>query len=105
MRLVLDLDGTQVEFVQPGVDGEYPWLTKVGTLLLAARAGHLEGIGTGEAANVTVELDNTGRQASELIGYRPRTRGWIYDDAGAIFFVGLIQSIQYGWALVLTLEA
>lgn len=96
---------TSLEFVEPGVDGPYPWLVKVDTLLLAARAGHLEGVGVGETANMRVELDNSDRQASALIGHAPRMRAWVYDDDDELYFAGLIQRIDYAHPLVLNLEA
>ena len=98
-------NAVDLEFVEPGIDGEYPWLSKVGVLLLAARAGHLDGLGVGEAANMTVELDNAQRQASALIGRPIRARGTVYDDADDVYFAGVVQQIQYGGRLVLTLEA
>src|SRR5207342_3761013 len=72
--------GPQFEFVEPGVDGEYPWLVQVDTLLLAARAGHLQGFGVGEMANMRVSLDNRDKQASTVLGYALRLRAWVYDE-------------------------
>lgn len=98
----MTVGGTDLEFV---ADGEYPWLVKVGTLLLAARAGHLEGVGVGESANMTFELDNIDRQAAALLGRPVRAPAAIYDDAGDVFFSGLVQSISYGAVLTGTIEA
>lgn len=104
MRLVLGLDGVTVEFVEPRASGPYRWLTGVGSLLLAARAGHLEGAGVGESANVTVELNNDGKQASTLLGRPLRARAWLYDDDDELLLAGLVASVGYGRALSLTLE-
>ena len=105
MRLVVTVGGADVEFVERGTDGEYPWLTGVGTLLLAARAGHLQGVGAAESANMTVQLDNLNRQAFDLLGYCPRAPAVVYDDDGAELFAGLVQQMAFGALLSLTLEA
>lgn len=105
MRLVLELDSVTVEFVEPRAAGEYPWLVRVGSLLLGARAGHLQGVGVRESANVTVELDNGGKRAASLLGRPLRARGWLYDDADELMLAGLIASVSYGRNVGLTLEA
>lgn len=105
MRLVLDVRGTQIEFTEPGTDAPYPWLAKVGNLLLAARAGHLSGLGIGETANVIVDLDNANRQFSSLVGYCPRARATLYDDDDDVYFDGLVQQVAFGQTCALTLEA
>ena len=104
-RLVLEHDGVLTEFASPGTDAAYPWLVKSGSLLLGARAGHLEGIGVGESANMTVEIDNADKQASALLGYCLRAKAWHYDDDGEQDFAGLVQAIDVANPLVLTLEA
>lgn len=103
-RLVLDLSGTSIEFVERSTDGAYRWLIGADNLLIAARATHIDGYG-GESANMTARLDNSGRQASELLGYPLRARAWFYDDAGELEFEGLVQAIDIGPTLALTLEA
>ena len=105
MRLVVTTGGVELTFTEPVDGGAYPWLTKVGALLLAARAGHLSGVGVGESANMTVELDNTRRQAATLLGFCPRAPAVVYDDEGDEFFSGLVQRLDFGAVLVLTLEA
>jgi len=105
MKLVVSVDGVDLEFVAPGASGRYPWLVKVGALLLAARAGHLEGLGQGESANMTFELDNIGRQAADLLGRPVRAPAVLYDDAGDEFFSGLIQQVSYGAILSGMIEA
>lgn len=99
----MNLGGTEIEIAERGTDSPYPWLTKAGNMLLAARAGHLQGIGVGESASMTVELDNSDKQASALLGYCLRARAWFYD--GDDVFPGLIQQIEVGHPLILTLEA
>ena len=105
MRLVITVGGVDVEFTQPGASGEYPWLVKVGTLLLAVRAGHLDGVGVGESANCTFELDNINRQAADLLGYCPRAPAVIYDAAGDVWFRGLLQQMTFGTRLTGAIEA
>lgn len=105
MRLVVTVDGTAIEFVQPGADGEYPWLVQTGTLLLAARAGHLSGIGIGESANMTAGLINTNREAAGLLGYCLRAAAEYYDDDDELLFSGLVQQIALGGVMTLTIEA
>lgn len=105
-RLVLDIDGAEITIHPPGVScSPYPWLTKAGNLLLAARAGHLESVGVGESATMTFELDNEGRQASELLGFCPRVQARYYSADGELFFSGLVQEIGFGHPLVLTVQA
>lgn len=105
MRLTLQLGATSLEFVEPRMAGAYPWLVSVGTLHLAARAAHLSGLGTTEAASLQVELDNSGRQAATLLGRPLRARADVYDDAGDAFFSGLIASVAYGPTLTLSVES
>lgn len=105
MRLAVTAGGVDLTFTEPQASGAYPWLVKVGPLLLAARAGHLSGVGIGESANMTVELDNTSRQAATLLGFCPRAPAVVYDDAGDEFFSGLVQRLDFGALLALTLEA
>ena len=104
MRLVLTLDGIDVEITERGDGGPYPWLAKPGVLLLAARAPHIEEPGVGEAANITVELDNTDKQAAQLVGYCVRAAARLY-DGDDLYFSGLVQHVEYGMPLALTLEA
>lgn len=105
MRLDLTIAGVVLQFTQPTAGGEYPWLAKVGTLTLAARAGHLEGVGVGEAANVSIELDNSGKQAATLLGFPMRARADLYDDDDELLLTGLVASANYGRVLVLGIEA
>lgn len=103
MRLLVDLDGTEIEITESG--GAYPYLSKVGTLLLEARAGHLDGIGIGESANLTVDLANDGNKASTLLGRPLRATATVYDDDDDEFFAGIVQAVSYGTTMGLTLEA
>lgn len=106
VRLVITLDGVSTEFVSPGHDGPYPWLSRFGGLLLEARAGHLDGgVGTRESARMTFELDNIDRQAATLLGRPLRAQAVAYDDDGNELLSGLVQSIAYGTTLVGTIEA
>lgn len=105
MRLVVYLDPCPIEFTEPLSGGEYPWLTKVGTLMLAARAGHLDGIGVGEGANIEVELDNAGRQATTLLGYPLRAPADVYDDDDELLLSGLVARFTPARAVSMTIEA
>lgn len=105
MRLLLDLDGVEIEIVEPRASGPYPWLVDVGDTLLAARAGHLEGVGVGESANVTVAIDNERKQAATLLGRPLRARAWLYDDDDELLLGGLVARCTVGRTMGLTLEA
>lgn len=105
MRLVIRIDGVDFEFVEGRADGEYPWLGKVGNLLLAARAGHLESVGLPETASITVQLDNENRQAATLLGRPVRAGATLFDDEDETLFSGLIQKIEYGPTLAITIES
>ncbi len=102
MRLVLDLDPSQIEFVEPLDAGPNPFLLSVGTLRQAARAGHLEGIGSSESPSVDITLDKAARK---IIGRPLRARATIYDDDDELYFVGLISGGTYGAVINLTVEA
>lgn len=105
MRLVIVQDGVSIEFVEPRTAGAYPWLVGVGTLLLAASGGHLDGAAVGESANVDFDLDNQDRQAATLLGRPIRALATLYDDADDELFAGLISDIRYGPKLEGTIEA
>jgi len=81
-----------------------PWLTKLGRLSLRARSGSVRGDFSNETATLTVTLDNRKRQASTLLRQPLRARGEVWID-DALYFGGLVQSIDYGPTLALTIEA
>jgi hypothetical protein len=103
-RLVLSLDPSEVAFTKPGASGPYPLLLSIGTLRLAARAGHISGIGSTESTSVTVSLDNTGGHAAAIIGRPLRVRARIYDGPD-LFFDGTVAAIAYGQTIELQIEA
>jgi hypothetical protein len=103
-RLVLFLDTSEVPFTKVGESGPYAMLLSIGTLRLAARAGNISGIGVTESTSVRVQLDNTGRRVSKIIGRPLRVRAEIYDGED-LFFVGTVASISYGQTVEITLEA
>jgi hypothetical protein len=96
MTLTIWLEDVPIVFTEPRTGGAYDWLTSVGPLALAARAGHLEGIGIGETPNLELELDNTNRQASRVLGQALRARVDVADNNGDPYFSGLVASIAYG---------
>lgn len=105
MRLVITLADVELEFVEPGADGAFPWLTQVGALLLNAIAGHLQGTGVSETPNIPVTIDNRDKQATRLLGFPLRAPAVLYDGDGEEFFAGLIASVKYGRTLDLSIEA
>lgn len=105
MRLVLTLGATVLVFTEPTTRGEFPWLTGVRALQMGARAGHIDGIGTTETANVEAELDNDGRQAWRLIGQPLRAPAELQNDAGETVFPGTVAAVAIGRTITLTLES
>jgi hypothetical protein len=103
-RVVLSLDPSDVAFTKVGDSGPFPLLLAIGTLRIAARAGHISGIGTTESTNVTVSLDNTGGRAAEIVGRPLRVQAQIYDGPD-LFFTGTVASIQYGRTVDLLIQA
>lgn len=104
MRLVLDLDPSAIEFVEPLSPGANPFLLSVGSLHLAVRAGHLQGIGSSESPSVDVKLDNSGRRAGRIIGRPLRVRATLYDGAD-VYFTGIVEDATFGPIIGLTIEA
>lgn len=105
MRLLLDLDGAQVTFDRQQSTGAYPWLVEVGVLRQSARAGTLSGLGRNQTPDLSIVLDNRGKQAVSLIGYPLRRRAQAFDKAGALFFSGTVARVAVGRNMTLTLEA
>ncbi|MDP2786249.1 MAG: hypothetical protein Q8O38_16900 [Sulfurimicrobium sp.] len=103
----LELDGCWLKFHRQGTTpsgASYPLLSEIGTLRSTARAAHLEGIGAGEAPNISVTLNNPKRRASDLIGLPLRRRARI-EDAGGVLFEGVVSNITYGNTLTLEISA
>lgn len=105
MRLVFYFDGATAEIGGRSSDGPYPWLAGVGNLNIAARAGHLSGIGATESPNLAATIDNEGKQATALLGRPLRVPVDAFDDDDALFFSGLVSGVTYGPALAVTVEA
>jgi hypothetical protein len=103
-RIVLSLDPSDVAFTKVGDSGPFPLLLAIGTLRIAARAGHISGIGTTESTSVTVSLDNTAGRAAEILGRPLRVQARIYDGPD-LFFTGTVASIQYGQTIDLLIQA
>lgn len=105
MKLVVTRGGARLEFTPPGSGGEFPWLSKVGTLAIVARAGHLDGAVVESESTLEFDLDNTARQAATLLGHCVRATAEVYDDNGELFFFGLIQRVTYDAMLAGSIEA
>lgn len=105
MRLVLHLTPAAVSFSEPTSGAAWPLLLEVGALRLAVRAGEASGIEVGEAPSVTVTLDNRGRRAATIVGRPLRAAAEVYDDAGALFFAGMVARVEYGRVVTLELQA
>jgi len=105
MRVVLTLAAGAIEFTPINSDGPWPWLVRPGALRIEARAGSVSGFGSGAAPTGSFELDNTGNQASDLIGSPLRARAEIFDDDDVSAFVGLVSSIRFGKTNEYTLES
>lgn len=105
--LVIETGGIEIRFCLPGhAPGilAFPLLAEMGALRSAARAAHLEGIGTSESPNVTVTLNNVGNKANDLIGFPLRARARIEQD-GETLFEGVVSRVDYGVALNLEISA
>jgi hypothetical protein len=105
MRLLLYCDPSTIEISELGDAGAFPWLAGVGNLNVAARAGHLAGIGATEAPNLTVQIDNDRQQATALLGRPLRVAAEVYDDNGDLFFAGLVSTVVYGITYDVTIES
>lgn len=95
MRVVFHVAPSDVEFVEPGADGPYPYLLEVGELNIEARVGTPAGIASTEAPSIAVGFSNCENRASSILGWPLRLRVDIYDDANEIFFSGSIASFSF----------
>lgn len=86
-------------------DAAYPYLVGTGTLRMAARAGQSAGLGVGESPSFDVELRNDKRQAVSLIGTPLRSPLRVYDDAGDVFFEGIVSKVNLGRNVSLVIES
>lgn len=105
--LSIELDGCWLRFHRQGATASgasYPLLSEIGTLRSTARAAHLEGIGAGEAPNISVVLNNPKRRASDLIGL-PLRRNARIESGTEILFEGVVSGIEYGNTLTLEISA
>lgn len=105
MRLVLDLGANDITFAEVGSGGAFPYLLEVGDLRIAARAGYLAGLGSGESPSLAVALDNTGNRAAEIIGQPLRAAATVYDDDGSVYWSGIVSEAAYGRTIDLTIDA
>lgn len=106
MRLDLTLAGGVIPFSRVNEDGEYPYLIGAGTLRMAARGGRYAGLGVGESPSIEVRLQNNARQVMDVLGTPPlRAPATLYDDAGEVFFEGIVSKVVLGRVVILTLES
>lgn len=104
MRVVIWIADTAIEMTTRENGGPHPWLVGISDVLLAARAGHLSGVGVGETPNMTIDIDNEDRQAATLLGRCLRARVDVYYPTD-LLMTGIVQAIVYGRTLTLTVEA
>lgn len=102
MRLELALPPSVLTFTYARDGGPLPWLLKVGTLRLQARVGQS---GSAETASMEVTIDNSGRQAADVIDHPLRARATVYDDDDSIFFDGVVSFVEYLRIITLTIQA
>ena len=102
MRVEIVLGGATLSFARAGSADAFPWLTSVGTVRMAARAG---GYGVTESSSLEVAIDNAGRQAARILDAPLRRLARVYDDDGRLFFRGTVQKAEVGRELRLTIES
>lgn len=106
MRIEIDVGGATLPIGEL-TDGAAPYryLIAVGSLRMAARAGHLAGLGVGESPNLDVLLQNNRRQATTLVGTPLRAPVRVYESDGSLFFDGIVSKVTLGKTLTLILES
>lgn len=106
MRIEIDVAGATLRLAElTDTDAEHPFLVSVGSLRMAARAGHLAGLGVGESPNLDVLLQNNKRQAIGLLGTPLRAPVRVYDKDGSLFFDGIVSKVALGKTLTLSIES
>lgn len=106
MRLVVYRLPSPITFTRPIDGGEYPLLSTVSTLRLAARAGQQSGLGVGESPSVNVTLNNVDRTAASLLGNPIRLKAELYNSDDTLFWAGFISHMgTIAGALTLTIES
>jgi hypothetical protein len=73
--LVLRFEPNPIEFTLPEALGPYPYVLEFSNLRLAARAGHLSGLGVGESPSMRVKLTNREGRVARMIGQPLRVLG------------------------------
>lgn len=105
MRLVLTLGASVFSFTPVGSDGPYPYLSGVGAISIAARAGAAAGFGATETPSASATLLNKDKRVALLIGNPLRAQADLYRDDGTLAFPGTVSEIVYGLEVELTLES
>lgn len=105
MYFELDLVPSTLTFTEPLDGGPFPYLIDVGALRQQVRAGFLEGIGVAETPSLSVTLSNDGNRVAGIVRQPFRTRGRVFDDAGALYFAGYVTDVVYGRTVELILDA
>ncbi len=104
MRLVLTIGASVFSFTPIGDNGPYPFLSAVGSITVAARAGATSGFGATDTPSASASLLNKRKRVALLIGNPLRAKAQLYDGA-ALVFSGTVSAIDYGLNIDLTLES
>jgi hypothetical protein len=80
-----------------------PWLTFISDLTMRARAGAYRGTFSNQNASLSIEIDNSGEQASALVGRPLRVHAELWDGT-LLYFSGAVQSLLYQTVLAIDIE-
>lgn len=105
MRAVFHLDPDPIEITERQDDGPFPWLIAVSGLQLAVRAGHLQGLFNTGGASASLTFDNSGGKFAALCDFPLRTFVEIFDDQDELYFEGLVQSVDFGPHVKISVES
>jgi len=100
LKLTVGNTALLFSFAGEQVAGSYPWLVDIGSIRRAAFV-NLPNFGSGELPSCSVVIDNSGRQASELLQRVPiRCAAEIIDD-GVVLLRGLVARVTYSDAKIM----
>lgn len=106
MRIEVDIAGATLRIAEiTDADDEYNYLISVGTLRMAARAGHLSGLGVGESPSLDLLLQNNKRQTITLLGTPLRAPVRCYNKDESLFFEGIVSKVTLGKTVTLLVES
>jgi hypothetical protein len=110
LRLELTFPGLTLSFYpahDPAPSGAglaFAWLVSVSPINELASVSLVASMGAGESGSVSVNLDNTGNQAGDLLGLPLRVPAQVF-DGDALLFSGIVARVQSGIEFSLDLEA